>query len=218
MNKPDKKIKIQDQRSLLKALDWLYEKAVDGIGGTAGCQQLADDYMRKYCYEPTLAARKLVRAQMMKCTTSGFITSLGGLLSLPVALPANLSSVWYLQLQMIATIAVLGGYDPSRSEVKALCFACLAGSDSVDLVKQAAAQYAGVGDIAPISRIPDTALKALNRKLGLRFITRAGEKGMVKLGKMVPVMGGVVGGGIDLVSTRVTANTAVKAFIFDRVL
>ena len=48
----------------------------------------------------------LIRNQVIKCGASGFLTSLGGAITLPVALPANVLSVLYMQLQMIAAIAI----------------------------------------------------------------------------------------------------------------
>ena len=37
------------------------------------------------------AAKALIRGQLAKCSTSGFLAGLGGLITLPVAIPANIS-------------------------------------------------------------------------------------------------------------------------------
>ena len=52
---------------------------------------------------------QIVNYQVAKCTTSGFVTGLGGLITLPVAIPANVSSVMYVQMRMIACLAYMGG-------------------------------------------------------------------------------------------------------------
>ncbi|MDD6195444.1 MAG: EcsC family protein, partial [[Clostridium] aminophilum] len=45
------------------------------------------------------------------------------------------------------------------------------------------------------------------------FLTKFGEKGIINIAKLVPVVGGVIGGGFDLVETKVIANRAYKMFI-----
>ena len=203
-----------DKNVLLKALDWTYDKVVGGVAGTSNCYELAQEYLRKYV-DPKIAARKLANMQITKCATTGFLTGLGGLITLPVTLPANITAVWFVQLRMIAAIAVLGGLDPKDDQVQTLCYACLSGSGGVDIVKQAGIQFAKQGGKVLIKKIPGEVFKAMNAKLGMRFITKFGEKGIINLGKGVPVLGGLVGGGIDLASTRVIANTAIRLFLSD---
>ena len=40
-----------------------------------------------------------------------------------------------------------------------------------------------------------------------------GEEGVINLVKLVPVIGGVIGGGFDAASTKVIADNAYKMFI-----
>ena len=217
MDEPKEHKQILDPEKLLKALDWLYEKATTGVSGTKGCWKLAEDYREKY-HDPKLAAKKLARAQVAKCTLSGTITSIGGIITLPIALPANITSVWYVELQMIAAIAVLGGYDPTHDEVKMLSYACLGGSGVMDTMRTAGVNFAVKGGKILIGKIPYETIKAINKKLGMLFITKWGEKGIINLGKMVPVLGAGVGGGFDLVTSRIIANTAIKTFLEDQII
>lgn len=66
---------------------------------------------------------------------------------------------------------------------------------------------------AAIKKIPGKTLTAINQKVGFRFITKFGTKGIVNLGKVIPVVGAVVGGGIDLIDTKIIAKRAYKWFI-----
>lgn len=207
---------ILNPEKLLKALDWLYDKATSGISGTSGCWKLAEDYREKY-HDPKLAAKKLARSQIVKCTLSGTITSIGGIITLPVALPANITSVWYVELQMIAAIAVLGGYDPSHDEVKMLSYACLGGSGVMDSLRTAGVDFAVKGGKILIGKIPVETVRAINHKLGIRFVTKWGETGVINLGKMVPILGAGVGGTFDLVSSNIVAKTAIKTFLEDHI-
>ena len=56
-------------------------------------------------------------------------------------------------------------------------------------------------------------LTKINQKVGFRFLTKFGTKGLINIGKCVPVVGAVVGGGLDLVETKIIAARAYKWFI-----
>ena len=108
-----KKDEVLSSQQMVDILDICYGKAMDGIPKVSkSVDELAEDYSSKY---PTAekAAKALAANQLVKCTTSGFLTGLGGIITLPVAVPANVSSVLYVQLRMIAAVAKLGGYEPN---------------------------------------------------------------------------------------------------------
>lgn len=91
-----KKDEVLSSQQMVDILDVCYGKALDGIPKVSkSVDELAEDYASKY---PTAekAAKALVANQLLKCTTSGFITGLGGIITLPVAVPANVSSVLYV--------------------------------------------------------------------------------------------------------------------------
>ena len=52
----------------------------------------------------------------------------------------------------------------------------------------------------------------INQKVGFRFITKFGSKGIINLGKLVHGVGAVIGGGLDLVETKVISARAYKWF------
>lgn len=64
-----------------------------------------------------------------------------------------------------------------------------------------------------IKKIPGKVLTKINQKVGFRFITKFGSKGIVNLGKMLPGVGAIVGGGLDLVETKIIADRAYKWFV-----
>ena len=99
--------KIITQEDILHLLDKLYEQSLNGIEKVGPpINVLADDYLSK-SNSIEEAAKKFTAYQIAKCTTSGFITGLGGLITLPVAIPANISSVLYVQMRMIACLAYM---------------------------------------------------------------------------------------------------------------
>ena len=63
-----------------------------------------------------------------------------------------------------------------------------------------------------VSKVPGKVLIEINKKVGFRLLTKAGEKGVVNLVKVVPVAGGVVGGIFDGVVCRKVGYTAKEIF------
>lgn len=200
------------QEQIMNVLDSCYNAVIDGIPGSENCNDLAQEYLNKYG-TPERAAKRMFSAQIAKCTTSGFLTSLGGLITLPVAVPANVASVLYVQMRMIATTAVLGGYNPSDDEVRTLVYICLAGTSVSDVCKSAGVQFANKITLSMLKKLPGATLTKINQKVGFRFMTKFGTTGLVNLGKLVPIAGGVVGGGLDFATTRIIAKQAYNYFI-----
>lgn len=75
----------------MKALDYGYDKAVNGLAGLETSEEMAQNYMKG---DGTLEskANALVLWQIAKASTSGVITGLGGLITLPVAVSVNFGS------------------------------------------------------------------------------------------------------------------------------
>ena len=53
----------------------------------------------------------------------------------------------------------------------------------------------------------------INQKVGFRFLTKFGTKGLINIGKAIPVVGGVISGGFDFAETKIIADRAYKMFI-----
>ncbi|WP_165170180.1 EcsC family protein [Adlercreutzia sp. ZJ242] len=202
-----------DETTAGKILDEIYAKALDGIPKVSkSVDKLADDYLSKH-ESPEKAAKALVKSQIAKCAASGFITGLGGYITLPVAIPANIGSVAYVQMRMIAAIARIGGYDVESDQVQTMIYMCLTGAAVTDVARELGIKVGKKSLEAAIKKIPGAALVKINQKIGFRFITKFGEKGIVNLGKMIPLAGGVIGGGVDVLSTSVIAKNAIRMFI-----
>ena len=194
-------------------LDGCYAKALDGIPNVSkSVHSLAHDYTSKHD-NPVEAANSLINNQLVKCTTSGFLAGLGGLITLPVTIPANISSVMYVQLRMVAAIAEIGGYDPHSDQVQTLAYACLTGQAVETVFKNAGIKIGNKLAINGINKISGATLTKINQAVGFRLITKFGETGVINMGKAVPVVGGIIGGGFDLVSTKIIANNACRIFL-----
>jgi hypothetical protein len=152
----------------------------------------------------------LVRWQVCKATTTGFLTSLGGIITMPATIPASLSSVIYVQIRMIASIAHMGGYDLKDDRVKSLVYLCMAGNGAKDILKDIGIVVGTKMTKQMIKSISGKTITAINQKVSIRLLTKFGETGAVNLGKTVPVVGGLIGGAFDGNSTNLVGNIARK--------
>ena len=203
----------EKQSFMMELLDKAYNVAVSGgVPGTDSALELAEDYLKDHG-SPLEAAEALVRWQNVKAGTSGFVSGLGGLITIPVAVPANITSVIYVQIRMVAAIAKIGGYDLHDDRVKTLVFVCLAGNSAKDILKTAGISVATAAAKGLIKQIPKTLVGQINKMVGFRLVTKFGTKGVVNLGKAVPLIGGVLGATMDAAATNAIGNVAMRTFI-----
>ena len=211
MSKKEKK-RVISQEDVMKILDSCYEKCLNGIPKVSpSVEEMANDYLKKYKTKEE-SCKAMIRNQIMKCTTSGFITGFGGFITMPVTLPANITSVIYVQMRMIACTSYMAGFDLNSDQTQTLVYACLAGVAVNNVMKQASIKFGVKFANGLIKKIPGKVLTKINQKVGFRFITKFGTKGVVNLGKLIPGVGAVIGGGLDLVETKIIAKRSYKWF------
>ncbi len=211
MSEKEKKTVIA-QEDVMKILDSCYEKCLNGIPKVSpSVEEMANDYLKKYKTKEE-ACKAMIRNQITKCATSGFITGFGGFITMPVTLPANITSVIYVQMRMIACTSYMAGFDLDSDKTQTLVYACLAGVAVNNVIKQASIKFGVKFANGLIKKIPGKVLTKINQKVGFRFITKFGTKGVVNLGKLIPGVGAVIGGGLDLVETKIIATRSYKWF------
>ena len=198
------------ESKMQQVLSFAYDKAVNGVVGLDSATELAESYKNNDCLHGQ--CNSLIRWQNTKAGTSGFVTGLGGLILMPVTLPANITSVLYVQIRMIAAIAHLAGHDLKDDKVKTMVYVCLVGSAAVEILKNAGVEVGKKVAINAIKNISGKVITQINQKVGFRLVTKFGEKGIINLGKAVPILGGLIGGTVDTISTNIVGNTARDLF------
>jgi uncharacterized protein (DUF697 family) len=200
------------QPLIQQALEIAYGKAIGGLPGMDSAEELARSYLKQ---EGTLTDKvnSLIRWQNAKAGSSGFITGMGGFATLPVAIPANLVSVLYFQVRMIAAIAYMGGHDVRDDRVKSLVYACLAGNMAKDILQEIGINIGTKLTAQMIGRITESTIMAINRKVGFLLLSKTGGRGIINLGKAIPLAGGIISGSIDVFATNLIGNVARNAFI-----
>ena len=177
------KQKVLSQADMMNLLDSLYSKSIQGIPLISSpIEKMADDYLQHNASVED-AAKDMINKQVIKCTTSGFITNLGGVITLPVTIPANVGSVMYVQMRMIACAAYMAGYDVHTDQVQTLVYACLAGVSVMEVAKKVGIKIGQKGLENLIDKIPGKVLIAINHKVGFRMLTKFGETGAINIGR-----------------------------------
>lgn len=201
---------ISDEQIAI-VLEWAYEKSLHGLPGTSTAFEVANQLLDKH-ESTNNAINYLIRSQITKNALNGFLFGIGGLATLPVVIPANISLATYLQIRMIAAVAHLQGYDLRKEETKTLVFVCLTGRSAADVLKKARTKI-GIGiakqSLKSMNRI---LIKAINRAVGVRLVTKLGGKGIFNISRAAPVLGGIVGATIDGVSTKTIGQAAKQVF------
>lgn len=205
---------IIDENILLMMLDDLYKKAMSGIpkAHSGSVEELAAVYTRRYPTAPK-AAKALINAQITKCGASGFLTGLGGFITMPVTIPANISSLLYMQIRMAAAVARLGGFDLNSEETKALVYVCLTGRDAPKILAKIHTETARNFTTQAADVIPNKVFGSMGWKMDFRFIAKFILKHTVKVLDAVPIAGGVFGGAMDVASTKAIGDNAYDLFI-----
>ena len=202
------------ENKIQQALNFAYDKAVNGIAGLDSAADLAENYKNDDCLHDQ--CNSLIKWQNTKAGTSGFVTGLGGLILMPVTLPANITSVLYVQIRMIAAIAHLAGHDLKDDKVKTMVYVCLVGNGAAEILKNVGVQVGKKVATNAVKNISGKVITQINQKVGFRLITKFGEKGIINLGKAVPILGGLISGTVDTISTNIVGNTARDLFVGKR--
>ena len=162
---------------------WILDQALDGIGPLPSASDLANDYRRQSYPNDAERVQALIRWAVAKNAATGFVTGLGGVLTLPVAIPGSLAASLAIQAPMVAAIAEIYGHDSKDDQVRTAILLCMIGTAMEDVVKQAGVTLGGKAAIKGLKKIPGKVLIEINKRVGFRLLTKFGEKGVVNLAK-----------------------------------
>ena len=197
----------------VKLVKWIVDKAVDGVPPLSSAEELAQEYMIDISYPDNKSRTdSLINWETAKNFTSGFITGMGGIITLPVSVPSALGASWVIQARMVGAIAVVYGHELHEDRVRTLVLLSLLGDAGKEVLKQAGIKVGEKITQNVIQRIPGKVLIEINKKVGFRLLTKAGEKGVVNLAKGIPVFGGIVGGAFDAATCRSVGYAAQQIF------
>ncbi|MHA6784264.1 EcsC family protein [Pseudonocardia saturnea] len=188
------------------------EIGIGGYGPMKGAVAVAEEHLAAADGDREEAVRRLVGTHVRLAAGSGFVTGLGGIATLPVMVPAAMAGLYVIATRMSAGIALLRGYDVSTEEVHSAILVSLLGTAGAATLKRTGVEIGKKSTAAALQKLPGRVLIELNKKVGYRLVTKAGEKGVVNLSKLVPLVGGPIGAAVDGVSCRTIATYALRTF------
>jgi hypothetical protein len=109
----------------------------------------------------------------------------------------------------------MGGHNLRDEKVKTLVYICLVGNFAKDLIQEASIMLGTKLSAKAIESISEKTLLSVNERVGFRLISGYGGKGAVNLSKTVPLIGGIIGGTIDTLTTNIIGNVARNTFLTD---
>ena len=132
-----------DKNTMITVLNHIYDKAIKGLPTVQGfpkillpieeeIQKTKSKYNNKEEHIDSV-----IKWAVRLSACSGFVSSVGGIITLPVAVPAGLTASLYIQLRMIAKIAYICGHDIKSEEVKTAIYCCLTGNAIKEILKSA---------------------------------------------------------------------------------
>jgi uncharacterized protein (DUF697 family) len=197
-------------------VNWLIDHAVDGVPPLSSAEALAREYLSDPAYtNNTARIEALIKWESSKNFAAGFLTGLGGVLTMPVTVPGSLAATWVIQARMAAAIALIHGHDLRSDRVRTFVMLAILGDSAKEVLKDVGLRFGMKAAEKAILRIPGRLLAEVNRRVGFRLLSRASGRGLVTLVRVVPVAGGLVGGGLDAFSCRAVGRFAHKLFARD---
>lgn len=148
--------------------------------------------------EREAAIDSLVTQHVGLASVQGFLTSVGGLVTLAVGLPANIAGMAVLSVRMVASIAHLRGYDVEDARVRAAVTMAMLGDDQVRKLVESGKLPSSPLAIATAPAFDAELERAISERVMGALAGRLGGKHLaVVVVRRIPLVGGGVGAAVD---------------------
>ena len=192
----------------------ILEVAIDGYQRFPGAERIADTKLERCGGDVTDAIEAVIDQHIRLAGVQGFATSIGGLVTLPVALPANLTGLAVVQCRMVAAIAHLRGYDLDDPRVRTAVITCLLGEEGVTDRLRKASLVSSPLAIATAPVFDPELDRQISGEVVAELIGRiSGKRMALTVTRRVPFLGGAVGAGVDGWSTYRVGQFADKSLV-----
>jgi EcsC protein family len=178
------------------------ERAIRGAGPLDGAAAAAEKERTEHQGDVDAAIKDLIETHVRLAGAQGFLTNIGGLVTVPVAVPANIAGLALIQCRMVAAIAHLRGYDLEDKRVRNGILASLLGEERMlAMIKKK--KLPGTPMAVATAPVYDEHLSTVmaNEVAGEMITRMAGKRIAFTVGRRIPVVGGLIGAGTDGFST-----------------
>ncbi|HEY0905101.1 MAG TPA: EcsC family protein [Marmoricola sp.] len=190
------------------------DKAVAGLGPLPSAASAADTQLAEQDGDVSRGIHELIENHVRYAGLQGFATNIGGLVTMAVTVPANLTGLAVIQCRMVAGIAHLRGYDLDDQRTRDAILACLLGEERIlRMVKDRTLPGTPL-EIASAAVHDPRLDELLGVEVAAELVTRAtGKRLAATVGRRVPVVGGVVGAGTDAYVTWKVGRYVDREFL-----
>src|SRR6478752_2751155 len=173
-------------------------RAIHGVGPLPPAAKAADAQLKEQKGNVDRGVHEVIENHVRYAGAQGFLTNLGGLVTMAIMIPTNVTGLALIQCRMVAGIAHLRGYDLDDPRVRNAILACLLGEDEIDaLVKKRRMPAPPMALATALVHDPELD-RIIPAEVASNLIARvAGKRLASTVGRRVPVVGGLVGAGAD---------------------
>jgi hypothetical protein len=177
-------------------------RAIVGVGPLPPAARAADAQLKEQKGDVQRAVHEVIENHVRYAAAQGFLTNLGGVVTVALAIPANVTGLALIQCRMVAGIAHLRGYDLDDPRVRNAILTCIIGADAVNsLVKKRKLPAPPMALATAPMHDPDLDI-VISAEVASELVTRvAGKKLVTTIGRRVPIAGGFIGLGADAILT-----------------
>ena len=190
------------------------ERAIRGVGPLDGAAALAEKERKEHKGDDAAAIKDIIETHVRLAGAQGFLTNIGGLVTVPVAVPANIAGLALIQCRMVAAIAHLRGYDLADKRVRSGILASLLGEERMlSMIKKK--KLPGTPMAVATAPVYDEHLSTVmaNEVAGEMITRMAGKRIAFTVGRRVPVVGGIIGAGTDGFATWQVGRYVDREFL-----
>jgi len=194
----------------LKLFDTVWAGVVGGGGQwnpEKSCYDLANDF-RRGGRSVAECVQGFIDWQAAKAGAGGFVLGLPGIVTSAVSIPADLTMTTYIQLRMVAVIALLKGWDVRANGMKTVALLCLLGTDAAGFIRQLGLPVPAHSTPRLFETLPAPLLAKIDGIIAGKLVVGAAKTGVIGMVKFVPVVGGLVNGALDGIATRAIGKQA----------
>jgi hypothetical protein len=155
----------------------------------------------------------IMRESVIATGGTGFLTGFGGFLALPLTFPANVAGNLVINSRMVGAIAHLHGHDLDSPHTQASILLTVAAADADAVLAELGVEVGESGSHDTISQLPVPVVREINRRAGIFLVAKYGGKRLAFTAvRSIPLVGGLVGGGIDAALTQYVGSIATRTF------
>ena len=189
-------------------------RAIVGVGPLPPAAQAAEAQLREQNGDVDKAIHEVIENHVRYAGLGGFVTNLGGLVTAAVVAPANITGLALIQCRMVGGIAHLRGYDLEDPRVRNAILVAILGDDTVKKMVKKMELPAPPMALATAPTHDPGIDQTITSAVATDLISRViGKRLATTVGKRVPVVGGLVGAGVDGYGTWKVGRYADREFL-----